>query len=115
MTTETKTPWKKLFDYRFLSAEELPGEIKVKIKAIEQDEAFNGKTKEAVTVLKFEGAKKGMILNKTNAKQLAVIAKSPYIEDWIGKEIILTSQTVSAFGQQVPAIRIKANLSNITV
>jgi hypothetical protein len=33
MTTETKTPWKKLFDYRFLSAEELPGEIKVKIKA----------------------------------------------------------------------------------
>ena len=115
METKQKTPWKKLFDYRFLSAEELSGETTVTIKEITTDEAFNGKSKETVHVLKFEGAKKGMILNKTNAKTLASIAKSPYIEDWIGLKIVLTSANVQAFGQTVPALRIKQDLSKIKV
>jgi len=115
MENDKKTPWKKLFDYRFVSAEELTGDTTVTIKAIEHDEAFNGKTKEDVIVLKFEEAKKGMILNKTNAKTLSIIAKSPFIEDWIGKKITLTSQMVSAFGQTVPAIRIKQDFSKVKV
>lgn len=114
METEKKTPWKKLFDYRFISAEELTGDTTVTISAIEQDEAFNGHTKEPVTVLKFNGAKKGMVLNKTNAKVLARISKSQYVEDWIGIKIILYSKNVQAFGEEVPAIRIKQDFSNTT-
>jgi DNA polymerase III delta subunit len=112
---ETKTHWKKSFDYRFISAEELDKDTTVTISAVEQDEAFNGREKEAVTVLKFKGAKKGMILNKTNAKKISEVTGSPYIEDWIGCEITLTTATVSAFGQQVPAIRIKSNYKNVKV
>jgi len=115
MEQSKKTPWKKLFDYRFVSAEELTGDTPVTIKAIEQDQAFNGKTEEPVTVLKFEEAKKGMVLNKTNAKTLARITKSPFVEDWIGVKIILTSKMVSAFGQEVPAIRIKEDYSKVKV
>ena len=110
-----KTPWKKLFDYRFVSAEELTGDTPVTIKSIDQDEAFNGKTKEEVTVLHFEEAKKGMILNKTNAKEISRIAGSQFIEDWIGVKIILTVKDVQAFGQTVPAIRIKQDYKNVKV
>ena len=96
--SDKKTHWKKHFDYRFISAEELKGETIVTITSIDQDEAFNGKEKEKVTVLHFNGAKKGMILNKTNAKKITEIAKSPYIEDWIGQQIVLYPTTVTAFG-----------------
>ena len=113
--SDTKTHWKKSFDYRFISAEELEKNVTVTIESIDQDETFNGKEKETVTVLKFKGAKKGMILNKTNAKKIAEVTGSPYIEDWIGQQITLTTQTVSAFGQQVEAIRIKGNYKNVTV
>jgi DNA polymerase III delta subunit len=112
---EERTMWKKLFDYRFISAEELEKDITVTIEAIEQDEAFNGREKEQVTVLKFKGAKKGMILNKTNAKTISSILKSPYIEDWIGQQITLTTKQVSAFGTQVEAIRVKQDFKNIQV
>jgi len=111
----SKTHWKKSFDYRFISAEELPKDMAVTIEAIEQDEAFNGREKEKVTVIKFKGAKKGMILNKTNAKKISEVLSSPFIEDWIGKEITLTTAKVSAFGSTVDAIRIKANYKNVKV
>jgi hypothetical protein len=107
----TKTHWKKLFDYRFISAEEIEKETTVTIEGIEQDEAFNGREKEAVTVLRFKGAKKGMILNKTNAKLISSITGSPFTEDWIGKQITLTTKKVAAFGQQVEAIRIKLDIN----
>ena len=105
-----KTHWKKHFDYRFVSAEELTKETTLTIKGIEQDEAFNGKTKETVTVLKFEGALKSMVLNKTNAKAISTTLKSPFTEDWIGKQITIYPTTVSAFGQQVEAIRVKIKM-----
>ena len=107
---ETKTHWKKHFDYRFVSAEELKGETTLTIKNVIQDEAFNGKTKEPVTVLKFEGAEKGMVLNKTNAKAISTALKTPFLEDWVGKQITIYPTKVSAFGQEVDAIRVKIKM-----
>ena len=106
------THWRKFFDYRFISAEELTKDTTVTIKEITQDTAFNGKEKETVTVLKFEKTDKGMVLNKTNAKAIATTLGTPDTEKWIGKQITLTSQKVNAFGQRVDAIRIKLNPNN---
>ena len=117
METENKTHWKKNFDYRFLSGDELPGEITVEIERVTEEEVFNPSTnsKETALAVYFKKATKGIVLNKTNAKTLALITKSKYIEDWVGTNIILTSQMVSAFGQQVPAIRIKQDYSQVKV
>ena len=50
---------------------------------------------------------KPFILNKTNAKTIATILGTPYIEDWIGKQIQLYVAKVKAFGQTVDALRVR--------
>jgi len=102
-----KTHWRKNFDYRFLAAEELPGEVKLTIKSIQHEKAFNGKEEEAVPVLHFEKTEKGLVLNRTNARLIAKVLRSPYQEDWIGKEITIFPTKVKAFGDTVDAIRVK--------
>jgi hypothetical protein len=110
-----KTHWKKHFDYRFISAEELEKNTVVTIEDIINDEAFNGREKETVTVLKFKGARKGMILNKTNAKTISQVLKSPYVEDWLGKQITLTVRDVSAFGTTTKAIRVLNDYKEVKI
>lgn len=110
-----KTHWRKNFDYRFIAAEELGGEVKVVIKSFSQEEAFNGKTKEIVPVIWFEKTEKGMVLNRTNSKVIARVLNSPYMEDWVGKEITLYPTMVQAFGQPTLAIRVKEDFSKVKV
>ena len=74
-----KTHWKKHFDYRFLSGDELDGETVVTISKVSEEETFNpsSNSKEKVLAIYFEKAKKGVILNKTNAKAIAKVVNSP--------------------------------------
>lgn len=106
--------WKKQYDYRFLSGEDLDGKtITLTIKAVGKDSAFNGKTKEDVVVLSFVETDKMIVLNRTNAKTITRNAGTPIVEKWKGLQIKVRPETVAAFGQQVEAIRvvldIKAN------
>lgn len=58
-------------------------------------------------IIAFKGAKKRMILNKTNAKVIAMMhGKKP--SEWLGKEVTLTVRYLEkAFGQKnVPVIRV---------
>jgi hypothetical protein len=48
-----------------------------------------------------------MILNKENMKVITKVAGSPYIEQWVGKELILYVTKVAAFGSMVDAVRVK--------
>jgi len=50
---------------------------------------------------------KPLIVNKTNAKAIAKVAGSNYIEDWKGKQIALYISNVKAFGELVEAIRVR--------
>jgi len=50
---------------------------------------------------------KPLIVNKTNAKVIAKVAGSNYIEDWKGKQIALYISNVKAFGELVEAIRVR--------
>jgi len=108
-----KTHWRKNFDYRFLAADELQGEVTLTIKEMKKEEAFNGKEKEVVPVLHFEKTQKGLVLNKTNAELITKVLKSPFIEDWIGKQITLYSTKIKAFGELVDAIRVKTVTGNL--
>jgi hypothetical protein len=58
-------------------------------------------------IAKIVGAKKPMILNKTNCKIIAKIHDTPYIEQWAGKSILIYAAKVKAFGEMVDALRVK--------
>ena len=50
---------------------------------------------------------KPLIVNKTNAKAIAKVAGSNYIEDWKDVTIALYISNVKAFGEVVEAIRVR--------
>ena len=58
-------------------------------------------------VLFFAGKNKGVVLNKTNATNIA-FAYGDETDDWLGKEVILYEAMVDFQGRSVPAIRIRA-------
>lgn len=104
------THWKKYFDYRFISAEELDGkEVILTITGIERDEVYSptARAKEKKAALKFKETEKLVILNATNARKITEILGSAQVETWFGKRICLYPLAIQAFGQNVDAIRIK--------
>jgi hypothetical protein len=113
--SKTVTHWKKLTNPNYIGAHDFqPGqELTVTIEAVANEvvKCFDGKQlkEETCIVAKLKGAKKPLILNKTNCKIISRNLDSSYIEDWIGKSITLYVAKVRAFGESVEAIRIKAN------
>ena len=79
--------------------------IKVKIDNVIFEEI--GQNKDKKPVLYFEKVKKGLILNKTNATEIAA-THGETMEGWTGKEIELFSMMVPFQGQNVPSIRVRA-------
>ena len=106
----SKTHWKKTMNPDYLGAYALePGqELILTIKHI-QEETVTGPDgkKEQCSVIHFVERVKPMILNATNAKAIAKVIGSPYIEDWYGRKIQVYSATVRAFGEMVDALRVR--------
>lgn len=106
----TKTHYKKLYNPNYIGAYAFdPGEEKavtIKSIALEKVKGTDGKEEEC-TVMYFIEREKPLIVNKTNAKMMEKIFKSPYIEDWYGKRIVLYVAKVRAFGEMTDAVRIK--------
>ena len=57
----------EIFSSNYLSAEDLSGPMELTIEQVTMEEV--GRNKESKLVIQFKGAKKGMVLNKTNYKQ----------------------------------------------
>ena len=57
-------------------------------------------------VVYFEKVKKGMVLNKTNAKRIGKM-HGEQMDNWSGKEIELYSELVPFQGEDVPSIRVR--------
>lgn len=104
------THWKKLTNPKYLGSHDLqPGqEVKITIdkvvKEIVKDQ--NGKDGECI-VAYIKGSLKPMILNKTNCKIITKIYETPYIEDWVGKSVIIYSAKVKVASDIVDALRVK--------
>lgn len=107
------THWKKLNNPDFLGAYAFePGqEMTLTIASVRQEPVMgaDGK-KEDCIVARFKENVKPMILNATNCKAITKLYKSPYIEDWAGKQVTVRVQQVKAFGDVVDALRIKPEL-----
>jgi len=104
------THWKKLTNPTYIGAHDLtPGqELKITLESVSNEMVSgpDGKQEQCV-VAKIKGAKKPMILNKTNMKIIAKLLESNYVEDWAGKSIIIYAAKVKAFGELVEALRVK--------
>lgn len=105
----THTHWKVNFPADYLGAQHLEDgkDIKVQIKDVCKEWVQNQNGKEQKLVLYFEGDVLPMILNKTNAKRIAKVVGSPYLDDWVGKQIQLYGEMVSAFGDTALALRVR--------
>lgn len=67
-----------------------------------------GREKEMKPILYFAGKEKGMVLNKTNSKNIANLVGSFETDDWVGFRVRLYATHVEFNGETVEAIRIKA-------
>lgn len=103
------THWKKLTNPNYIGAEVLqPGqELKLTIERIEKEQVKTAEGSQDCIVAHFKGGQKGMIINKTNAKIISKVLDTPYIEEWIGKSIIIYAAKVKAFGELIDALRVK--------
>lgn len=110
METKQVTHWKKLTNPNYIGSHDLqPGQrLTLTIESVSQEivKGSDGKDEQCI-VAKIKGAKKPMILNKTNCKIIAKLHETPYIEEWSGKQIIIYSAKVKAFGEMVDALRVE--------
>ena len=111
---ETKTHWKKQFNYDYLGSYSLvPGEDLILTIKETKKEMVTGTSgsKEQLFVCHFVEGAKPMIMNRTNCKVIEKLY-TPFIEDWKGKQIQVYSENVKAFGEIVEALRVKPVIPN---
>jgi hypothetical protein len=95
------------FPSNYLKASELGGQQPtVTIDRVEFETV--GKEKELKPVVYFAGKDKGLVLNKTNAKNIAGLVGSYETDEWVGFRIRLYATHVEFNGETVETIRIKA-------
>jgi len=106
----TLTHWKKLRDPNYIGSWDIEQgkELVVTLVSVAKELVTgpDGK-KEHCTVAKLKDHKP-FILNATNAKTIAKVCGSPFIEQWVNKRITLYVTQIKAFGENVDAIRIRA-------
>jgi len=105
----TKTHFKKYFHPDYIGAYILaPGEEKVvKITHVKTESVTGTNGKKQDCMVAYLEGEKPFILNRTNCKTIAKVYNSPYVEDWAGKLITIYAAKVSAFGEDVEALRIR--------
>jgi hypothetical protein len=111
MSDKRKTHWKEAFNPAYIGAYAFqPSEEKTLTIAgmtIDTVKGSDGREDDC-TILHWAEKEKPMVLNATNAKIISRLLNSPYIDDWIGKRIVLGVETVSAFGERVDAVRVQS-------
>ena len=92
------------FPSKYLKASDLQGHnISVTIGNVVTEDIGKGDEK---LIIYFQGHKKGMVLNKTNANNIGILY-GPETEDWVGQPIIIFEAMVDFQGKTVPALRIR--------
>ena len=91
------------FPSNYIKAGDLQGQARrLVMERIESEEIGD----DIKPILYFQGAKKGLVLNKTNANLIAS-AYGPETDGWIGKEIELFPTQTEFRGQTVDCLRVR--------
>jgi hypothetical protein len=109
---ENLTHWKKLNNYDYLGAYSLePGKDMIATIDMVKKEVVTGtggKKEECMVVTFKERDLKPMIFNRTNAKTVQKIYRTPYIEEWAGRKIqIYIEPNIRVGGETVEGLRVR--------
>ncbi len=104
-----------LFPNKYLGAPDLRGkDVTLTIHALASESLRTDSGDEQKWILHFaemlkrpENERKRLVLNKTNAQQIAKTLGESDTERWIGKRITLFATTCQAFGSTVDCIRVR--------
>lgn len=99
---------KLAFPGQYVSAAELMGkDVTLAIESIKEKtlQMASGETEDKI-VMTFKGAKKPLVLNRTNGKSIGKL-HGPQLLKWVGKKVTLYPTTCMAFGQRVDCIRVR--------
>ena len=100
----------EVFPGTYLNAADIDKDYTLEIEGVKLEPmTAPGKEEENKPVVYFKGADKGLVLNKTNWKRIEALLQADDSDDWVGKQITLTTEMVDAFGEIKPAIRVKIN------
>ena len=101
-----------IFPSKYVKATDLRGkDHSVVIYGVEEKVKV-GRDEDEVTVLYFKGRKKGMILNRTNARTISSI-HGPETDNWGDKAITLYSTEVEFGGNTTLGIRVRLTAPTI--
>jgi len=117
---ETKTHWKKIHNPDYIGAYSLmetgvAQDMTVRILSVSKVgvKGEDGKEEQCMVAQLYN--QKPWVVNATNAKMLTKILNSPFIEDWVGKSVILYVAKIRAFGETVDALRVRPQLPVIVL
>ena len=106
--TDLTGSYRKLYDSRFLAADDMPDgkEVSLTVKQIDRQKVQGG---DPVVAVHFTETPKMLALNRTNAALIRKALGSAAVETWVGKKITLYGTVCNAFGDpKCPCIRVRA-------
>lgn len=120
MANTPHTHWKKVqgnSDYLGAWSLDEGKDLIVTIKSVgrESVNGADGKKEDCMVIHFAEAGVLPMVCNATNAKTIAKLFKSPYVDDWCGRAIQLYVDKVKAFGDVVEALRVRSFIPKVTV
>lgn len=95
------------FPSKYLKADDADQDLLLTIRGVKIETVGQGQKAEQKPVVYFQEVEKGIVLNKTNAKMIAKIAKSDDTEDWKGVKIRLIATEVEFQGDLVMSLRVR--------
>ena len=98
-----------MFSGKYLGSADLAGPVNVTIEDVRVVEFESDEGTKEKPVLSFKGAKKTMVLNKTNFLFLQHLFGTDETDEWRGKRVqIFVDEGVTFQGRITPALRIRA-------
>jgi hypothetical protein len=91
---------------RFLKAQDLPAEKKLRVKTVTEEEVGLGKDKERKLVVWFTNDNRGLVLNRVNNRTLRG-AYGDVCDSWAGKVIAVFPTMAEFRGTMKPALRVR--------
>jgi hypothetical protein len=102
------------FPSKYLNAADLDGQrVTATIRQVQSEEMRTPEGLKPRPVVHFQGRRKSLVLNKTNA-QVLVKAFGDETDTWRDKEITLFAESVSFQGKIVDGIRVRAELAPVS-
>lgn len=99
----------EMFPSRFLTGEDLGGRVwPLTVARVAAESVTRQGKPEIVHVVYFQGAKKGLVLCKTTARQMAEVAGADDTDRWPGVKVALYAEAVKVGGVERVGVRVRA-------